>query len=401
MSSGPATAAGTGEGTAPTSGATKRGSWLPVAGRLDLLLAVLGTAAVLVEAVIRAPGSVSPAAYLLALLAGGPLAWRRAMPLATLLAVAIGAVLCAAVLHANWTVTAITGLALYNVALLGDRRRSLVVGILTALAVAAAVLAIGTTVEVSSLITRVVLVGVCAVAGELVRSRADLRQARRERAEHDARERDEQLRQRALAERMAIARELHDTLAHFLVAINVRASVAVDLPQSQDPTAALADIKEASANALRDLRSTLSVLRDPEDRAPTQPADGFDALEPLVAATRSAGVETSLELDVAYETVPAATTAAMLRIVQESLTNVIRHARAERASVVVRADAETLHVLVTDDGTVAAPSRQGGFGLQGMAERAAALGGELQAGPAARGGWSVHAKLPLSGGAIR
>lgn len=370
--------------------------------RLDLLPALLGVAAVLGETLVRAPGSVSPIAYLLTLLAGGPLAWRRAFPLATLLAVAAGSVLCAAVLRADWTVTAITGLALYNVALLGGRRRSLVVGILTATAVAATVLAIGTTVDPGSLATRVVLVGACAVAGELVRSRIELSDARRERAEHDAREREEQLRQRAIAERMAIARELHDTLAHFLVAINVRASVAVDLPDSQDPAAALADIKTASAQALQDLRSTLSVLRDPGDVAPTAPAQSFDALQPLVTAACGAGVATALEVEVGAEAVPAAITATVLRIVQESLTNVIRHAKAEHASVVVRSDGELLQVVVTDDGVPGATaSATAGFGLQGMAERAAALGGELQAGPAKAGGWSVHARLPLRGGALR
>ena len=368
--------------------------------RFDLILALCAVAAVLVEAALRAPGSTSLVAYLLALLAGGPLIWRASMPLATLLAVAAGSVLCAAVLDANWTVTAITGLALFNVALLGDRRRSLLVGVLTATAVAAAVLAIGATVEAGSLITRVVLVGACAVAGELVRSREELQDERRERAARDAREREEQLHQRAVAERMAIARELHDTLAHALVAINVRASVAVDLPERQDPAAALADIKNASADALRDLRSTLSVLRDPDDLAPTVPAQGFEALDPLIRAASAAGIETVLRLDVDPGAVPAATTAATLRIVQESLTNVIRHAHAQHAAVVVRADAEVLHVVVTDDGDGANGPRTGGLGVQGMVERATALGGELQAGPAAGGGWSVHAHLSLNSEAL-
>ena len=369
--------------------------------KADALLALGATAAVLVEALIRAPGSVSPLAYLLVLLAGGPLLLCRTQPLGALLGVAAGSVLCAAVLHADWTVTAVTGFALYNVAVRGDRLRSLLVGVLTATVVAAAVLAIGTTVEASALITRVVLVGACAVAGELVRSREELRAARIERAERDAREREEQLHQRAMAERMEIAREVHDTLAHFLVAINVRASVAVDLPEPADSLAALTDIKRVSASALRDLRATLSVLRDPGEQVPTAPAQSLEALTGFVEAATAAGVQTELALDVATDAVPAATCAATLRIVQESLTNVIRHAHASHARVAVHAVGDVLHVGVTDDGSAGAAAANVGYGLQGMTERATALGGQLQAGPAAEGGWAVRARLPLSNGVVR
>ena len=101
--------------------------------------------------------------------------------------------------------------------------------------------------------------------GDTIRSRQALRAAARERAEREAREREDENRRRAAEERVRIARELHDTLAHSLVAINVRASVAVDLHDSQDPSAALEDIKQVSATALRDLRTTLSLLREPAE----------------------------------------------------------------------------------------------------------------------------------------
>lgn len=368
-------------------------------GRADLLLAIVAIAAVLIESLIRAKAP--PEAYLLVLLAGAPLAFRSSAPLITLLACAGGAVLCAAVLHASWTVTAIVAVALYNVSVRGDRRRSLGVGVLTAVAVAAAVLAIDGGIDAGGLVTRVVLVCVCAGAGELVRSREELGIARRERAEHDAREREEQLRGRAAAERIQIARELHDTLAHSLVAINVRASVAVDVPESQDPTAALTDIKHASASALRDLRATLSVLRDVSDQAPTAPAQGLEALQTLAASATSAGVQTSLEIDVEPESVPGATTAAAVRIVQESLTNVIRHASATTARVALRAQHDVLQIEITDDGNSVPAIPGQGFGLLGMTERATALGGELEAGPSPDGGWIVRARLPLSPGTLR
>jgi signal transduction histidine kinase len=365
----------------------------------DLLLAIAGILAVLTEALIRAAG-VSDAAYLLVLLAAGPLAFRSAAPLVTLLACAIGSVLCAAVLHASWTVTAGVAIALYTVAVRGDRRRSLVVGVLTAVAVAAAVLAIDGGVDLGTLVTRVTLVFAFAGAGELVRSRQELGVARRERAERDVRDREEQLRSRAGAERMQIARELHDTLAHSLVAINVRASVAIDIPDTQDATAALLDIKQASASALRDLRSTLSVLRDVSDQAPTAPAQGLEVLQALVANACTAGVDTILEIDAERADVPAATIAATVRIVQESLTNVIRHADATHARVSVRAHHDVLDVEVSDDGSSAPMASSMGFGLLGMTERATALGGRLQAGPGANGGWTVRARLPLSPGAV-
>lgn len=364
----------------------------------DLLLAIVGIAAVLTEALIRASGASEPA-YLLVLLGAGPLAFRSSAPLATLLASALGAVLCAAVLHASWTVTVVVAVALYTVAVRGDRRRSLVVGVLTAVAVAAAVLAIDGGADLGALVTRVTLVLACAGAGELVRSRHELQVARREQAERDVRDHEEQLRSHAASERMQIARELHDTLAHSLVAINVRASVAIDIPEAQDATAALIDIKQASASALRDLRSTLSVLRDVSDQAPTAPAQGLEALRTLVASARSSGVETTLDLDVEPGLVPAATSAATLRIVQESLTNVIRHADAAHARVSVRAHQDVLEIEITDDGRSAPMVSREGFGLLGMTERATALGGRLEAGPGRSGGWTVRARLPLSPGA--
>jgi signal transduction histidine kinase len=381
-------------------GVARRGPGLRQAvGRPDLLLALVAVASVLIESLIRA--KVSPEAYLLVLLSGAPLAFRSSAPLITLLACAVGAVLCAAVLHASWTVTAVVAIALYNVSVRGDRRRSLGVGVLTAAAVAAAVLAIDGKVDLGALLLRVMFVCVCAGAGELVRSREELGVARRERAERDAREREEQLRGRAAAERIQIARELHDTLAHSLVAINVRASVAVDVPEPQDATAALTDIKHASASALRDLRSTLSVLRDVSDQAPTAPAQGLEALQTLAANASSAGVQTSIDIDVERESVPAAATAAAVRIVQESLTNVIRHANATTAHVALHAHRDVLQIEVIDDGTSVPPTPGHGFGLLGMTERATALGGDLQAGPGPDGGWIVRARLPLSPASLR
>jgi signal transduction histidine kinase len=199
-------------------------------------------------------------------------------------------------------------------------------------------------------------------------------------------------------ERLRIARELHDTLAHSLVAINVRAGVAVDLDDPQDASGALRDIKRVSATALRDLRATLSLLRDQEDAAPTAPAFDLDAIPGLLEHARSAGLDADVDVDVDGTAIPSAIGGAAFRIVQEALTNVLRHADASSAHVGVRANSGTLDIEVTDDGRSAGPGVSPGLGLRGMAERAAALGGRVDVGPRDEGGWRVHAVLPLSGG---
>jgi signal transduction histidine kinase len=234
--------------------------------------------------------------------------------------------------------------------------------------------------------------------GDTVRSRRALRSAARERAEREVREREEDARRRAVEERLRIARELHDTLAHSLVAINVRAGVALELRDSQDPTAALDDVKQASATALRDLRATLGLLRDEGDIAPTTPAFHLDALPRLIENARASGVRADIDVDADDSTVPSAVGATAFRIVQEALTNVLRHADASRASVRVRTTSDALDIEVTDDGRADGVGGTPGHGLRGMAERAAAHGGRVHAGPRDEGGWRVHAVLPLNGG---
>jgi signal transduction histidine kinase len=198
-------------------------------------------------------------------------------------------------------------------------------------------------------------------------------------------------------ERLRIARELHDELAHSLVAINVRAGVAVDLQGAQDPLPALQDIKQVSATALRDLRATLSILREQAEAAPVAPAFDLDSLPRLVEQARSGGLRADADVDVDGAAVPSAIGGAAFRIVQEALTNVLRHADASNAQVRVRAGRDRLDIEITDDGQADASGANAGLGLRGMAERAAALGGRVDAGPRDEGGWRVHAVLPLGG----
>jgi signal transduction histidine kinase len=366
----------------------------------DAALAVVGTAAVLVEGLLRAPAGVSPAAYLLAAVAGGPLAIRTRAPLWALAGVEVGAVACAVVLHATWSVVALVAIQLYTVALLGDRLRSLVIGAITAVAVMLTIILTEGSIDAQALATRLPLVFLALAIGDTVRSRRELQVAAQERAELQAREQEEKVKRRAAAERMRIARELHDSLGHFLVAMNVRASVAVELGDPEDSAAALEDIKQTSAGALSDLRATLKLLRDQNDMAPTAPTPDLAALTGVVQHARAAGLDVDVEVNVGEIVLPSAISAAAFRIVQEALTNVLRHAEATSARVSVIARSGELEVEVTDDGTNTAVSTDPGFGVRGMRERVAALGGRLDAGRRVNGGWRVHAVLPLRPGAL-
>jgi signal transduction histidine kinase len=275
-----------------------------------------------------------------------------------------------------------------------------VVGALTAVVAVIAIVLIDGSVELTGIGFRLLLVIVSLVLGDTIRSRGALRAAARERVYREAHQREEENRRRLADERLRIARDLHDTLAHSLVAINVRAGVAADLHDSQDPTAALRDIKEASAAALRDLRATLGLLRGPDDSVPTAPLLDLESLPGLIENARAAGLRADARVAVNGTTVPAAIGRTAYRIVQEALTNVLRHADASSALVHIAASPDKLTVEVTDDGRAHPAAPTPGHGLLGMAERAAAVGGRLEVGPRARGGWRVSAELPLgsSGG---
>ena len=228
--------------------------------------------------------------------------------------------------------------------------------------------------------------------------------ARRERAAEVGRARQEEARRRASEERLRIAQELHDVLAHNISLINVQAGVALHLiderPEQARP--ALAAIKDASKEALDELRSVLDVLRDGSEAASLAPAPGLAAdLDDLVAKAVAAGVEVTVDVEGDRRPLPPSVDRAAFRIAQEALTNVVRHAGGATATVRVTYADDAVTVEVNDDGTgasVAVPDGSGGGsgnGITGMRERAVALGGQLDAGPRAGGGFRVRAWLPL------
>jgi signal transduction histidine kinase len=235
---------------------------------------------------------------------------------------------------------------------------------------------------------------------------AEIARVRRERAIERAQAEEHEARRRAGEQRMRIARELHDVLAHNISLINVQAGVALHLLDERPGQArpALIAIKQASKETLAELRSVLDILREgDDDAAPVAPAPRLDQLGELLAGARAGGLTVHCRVEGERRPLPAGIDLAAFRIVQEALTNVRRHAGPARATISLRYGADELAVQIDDDGAGVNGRHQeigtgGGNGIAGMRERASALGGKLEAGPsAAPGGFRVLARLPLDG----
>jgi signal transduction histidine kinase len=229
-------------------------------------------------------------------------------------------------------------------------------------------------------------------------SAAELIRVRNQRAVAIGHRREEEARRRASDERLAIARDLHDVVAHNISVINVQANTALHLMDRQPERAreALTAIHEVSRQALGELRSVLGVLRaDGADGsgAPLVPSPGLDRLGELAAHTRTAGIAVRVVEEGQPRPVPAGVDAAAYRIVQEALTNTVRHSGGRVATIRLCYDADALTIEVDDDGPAARAPRPGN-GVAGMTERARALGGTLDAGPRPGGGFRVLARLP-------
>lgn len=207
-------------------------------------------------------------------------------------------------------------------------------------------------------------------------------------------------RRRETDERLRVARDLHDVIGHNISLIHVQASMGLDLMdiQPEQARAALSAIKAASKEALEELRTMLTTLRREGDIAPRSPVPQLDRLPELVDLSKAAGLCVDVEVVGDAVPLPAAVHLAAYRIIQESLTNVTRHAGQARVTVRVTYDGAQLHIAVTDDGK--APSNGAaaigtGSGIAGMRERATALGGNLEAGFQPGGGFRVSAHLPV------
>ncbi|WP_406149776.1 sensor histidine kinase [Streptomyces sp. NBC_01012] len=296
-------------------------------------------------------------------------------------------------------------IALFTVAASTDRPTTWRVGLLTMGVLALAAMVAGPTPWYSQENLGVLAwTGLACAAGDAVRSRRAFVDAIRERAERAERTREEEAGRRVAEERLRIARDLHDVVAHHIALVNVQAGVAAHVMDRRPDQAkeALGHVREASRSALNELRATVGLLRqsgDPE--APTEPAPGLAVLDALVDTFRNAGLPVEVACTDPDSPLPAAADLAAYRIIQEALTNVRKHAGAgAKAEVSVVRVGRTAEVTVLDDGTGAgpgpAPDDGGGHGLLGMRERVTALGGTLTVGPRYGGGFRVHAILPVT-----
>jgi signal transduction histidine kinase len=353
----------------------------------------------------QAAGGLSPQGVAAAVGIALPLLWRNRAPHIVLALVIAGVFACMATLKPGWSVLLPSALAIYSVALHGDRLRSLatagcVVGV-TAVVMA---LFADNGVFSAEAAARLGFLLVALVAGDAVRSRAAVWQAAVEREADRERRRGEEADRRIADERLRIAQEVHDVVAHAMVAINVQAGMAAHVLHKRPAQAetAMTEIKRVSGAALTDLRATLGLLRDGNASAPVHPARALSEVPDLAAPLRAAGLQVEVDLRGQEERVPSPVGAAAYRIVQEALTNVLRHADASSAAVHVAIGVHSVEIDVRNDSLAAAApgdagaSNGAGTGLRGMAERAEALGGRVEAGRQPDGGWQVHAVLPLS-----
>src|SRR5450755_635548 len=306
-----------------------------------------------------------------------PLVLRRRLsfPLMAPLLVG-GVVLVLWLLHPETSVVLIPMVALFELALNGDRRRSLWMSLAVAPCVFISVVPFASGwPHIASIVVRNLALCVLAIAA------GDVLRTRRLATQQLVRTREQETLRRVADERLRIAREIHDVVAHAMTAINVQAGVAAHLLERDPGQAygALRDIKRVSGEALGELRQTLDVLRDPAQAVPLAPGATLLDLEALTGGLRSAGVAVELKVE-PVAGLPAAVHSAGYRIVQEALTNVARHAGASTARVSVRRDGDAVTIEVVDDGRGAnLTNGLHGNGVRGMRERALALGGTLEA----------------------
>lgn len=379
--------------------------------REDTLLAAAAAVAAVVIALTTSGNGRHPDAlgWALLLAAHVPSAFRRRAPVRAFL----GLVVCVAPYHAldyNHTAPMVVSMtALYTVASTGRPLRTLflgagVLGIMLGVKFGEGMTEGTEALRISGWIVAFLLVGV------IVRVHRQYVASVVERAERAERTREEEARRRVAEERLRVARDLHDLLAHSITLVGVQTSVAAHVlhadPDRLDRAAvakALDDIAETCRTARGELRATLEVLRaGPDDSR--GPLPGLDGLPDLAEAARTAGA--TVDLSVEKVEAPPAVGAAAYRIVQEALTNAVRHGGPGlTVRVGIRSRGDALHLRVADDGTPPAtststatsssePDRPAGFGLLGMRERARSVGGTLDAGPRAQGGFEVAAVLP-------
>jgi signal transduction histidine kinase len=362
-------------------------NWL----RRHPLLVDVGLVAVLlaVTIIVATHNSHTTASIVLGTIETLPLLWRRRRPLAVVVVVTAAAL---AIVALDLRLLPFQlALALYTLAAISGTRTARLTGIASIAAVAVALGATGYS-QFGDSAARVVFLVAAWLLGDSIGSRRAYVHEIEEKAGRLEREREAEA-QRVVAEEQArIARELHDVVAHALSVIVVQAAAADDVfevepRRAREPIRA---IELAARAALGDLRRVLGII---QDGAEYEPQPGLARLDSLVEQVRATGLEVSLEFEGAARPLPAAVDLSAYRIVQEALTNTLKHAGAEHATVRVRYGDE-LALEIRDDGTGGVEADPGS-GLVGMRERVAMLGGRVDTGPRPDGGYLVSAQIPI------
>jgi signal transduction histidine kinase len=331
----------------------------------------------------------------------GPLVWRRRYPVAVLAVSVVGTLGIMVVGTVRGPILFGSALAVYTVSSTVERRLALAVGGLSVLALG--IMSWDRSTEAWNQTVNAVAfawIALAVAAGEAVRSRRAFVAAIEERARRAEHTRDEEARRRVAEDRLRIARELHDIVGHHIALINVQAGVASHVLDSRpdQARAALAHVREAGRAALSELNATVSVLRqNDETDAPNEPAPGLGQLPSLLESFDRAGLRVDRYDEGERRAVPAAVDLTAYRIVQESLTNVRKHAGTSAATLRLAYRRDALRIEVEDrgPGPVGTPEHTG-YGLIGMRERAASVGGSFLAGPGPDGGFRVRVDLPLA-----
>ncbi|MTK05088.1 sensor histidine kinase [Micromonospora sp. CP22] len=388
---------------------------------VDLLLALFVTVmqvqsvskhgAVLPEPIARPVSDFGYAGFGLVVVSGLAIAVRRRWPIAVFAVTGVTSLVYFGLGFPDRMACLGLFVALYTLAAYGDGRRSLLIAGAGTAVLAVGWLVAGADIQPVEAVGWVFLrIGASVISitlGESVRSRRVIAADAQRRAELAERAREEETRARVDAERLRIAREVHDTVAHAIAIINVQASVTAHVLDKRPAQArdALRAIEQTSSRALHEMRAVLGVLR--EDGR--EPSPGLDQLHELAEKGRAAGLDISIEQTSATSPLPSAVNSAAYRIVQESITNVIRHVGPTRVSVTIEAASDTLHIRVTDEGVRdsalvavgAGGPPSSGRGIIGMRERCQLLGGDLHATARPDGGFEVIARLPLAPVAAR
>jgi signal transduction histidine kinase len=341
----------------------------------------------------------------------GALALRRRYPISVLVVLNAVALAWSAAQYPGRLITLAPLIACYTLAALRGWRWGLAGAVVTALSALVAIRVAFAAAEPAGISGSAVWMAATAgAAGTAVGYYRALLVATRAQLAREAQTREEQARRRAVEERLRIARELHDVFGHTMATISVQAGVGIHLLQQRPGQAveALRTIKQISDQGLTDVKTILGVLRADSDPAqPRTPRGGLDQLDALLDPVRTAGVQPQLTVHGSARPLPAAVDLAAYRIIQEALTNVLRHARARTVQLDLRYEPSQVVIQILDDGTAASPGQtsingqdghgsngQDGHGISGMRERALALSGQFTAGPHPDGGFQVRCALP-------